>query len=218
MRIASGSAVARPVTRTTTTPCMRSARTASMQPVRPHTASARTPRPYLVVEQCSGCGLSGWGMGGQRLRRIRPAALFRIGGHSSPFGGVQAREDGVISPVTYLNTRPGLARNDATILPEQTGLAPSSGNVVLHVAGQATTVGAWQRVDEDVGGGKGTAGQSQSRRSQAAVAPGGAVGLLRGLVQRASGTSLSSVAPRTCTGRLVQQRFRVRAVLRQRRR
>ena len=38
--------VARPVTRTTTTPCMRSSRAASMQPVRPHTASARTPRPY----------------------------------------------------------------------------------------------------------------------------------------------------------------------------
>ena len=111
-----------------------------------------------MVEECRGCGLSRWGWEDNAYGGSGPLLYFASAGTQTI--RVQGREDGVsidqivISPVTYLNTRPGLARNDATILPEQTGLAPSSGNVVLHVAGQATTVGAWQRVDDESAAGK----------------------------------------------------------------
>lgn len=76
------------------------------------------------LEQCSGCGVSGWGWRDERWGSALNAApvLLRF-----PNGGwqqlvVQTREDGVsvdqivFSSEKYLNAPPGPAKNDATIL------------------------------------------------------------------------------------------------------
>lgn len=76
------------------------------------------------LEECLGCGVSGWGWeddgwgavnkNGTLLRFQRPHQRIRI----------QVREDGVsvdqivLSAVKYRTTRPGTAKNDTTILPE----------------------------------------------------------------------------------------------------
>jgi hypothetical protein len=76
------------------------------------------------LEECSGCGLSGWGWedDGWGARNVNGVTL------RFPQGGirrirVQVREDGVsidqivLSAVQYRTARPGPAKNDTTILP-----------------------------------------------------------------------------------------------------
>jgi hypothetical protein len=75
------------------------------------------------LEECSGCGVSGWGWEDDGWgARDRPGILLRF-----PAGGrqrirLQTREDGlsidqvVLSAERYLTSRPGSAKNDATIL------------------------------------------------------------------------------------------------------
>ena len=74
----------------------------------------------VVLEDCPGCGLSGWGW--QDNLYIGLAAPFyfeRTGTHTVRF---QLREDGlaidqiVLSPATYLNTAPGPAKNATNVL------------------------------------------------------------------------------------------------------
>jgi hypothetical protein len=77
----------------------------------------------LNLEECSGCGVSGWGwrdeawgargaIGSQLLKFTGPYQLIRI----------QTREDGVkidqivLSSIRYKTTRPGATRNDTVIL------------------------------------------------------------------------------------------------------
>jgi hypothetical protein len=78
------------------------------------------------LEECSGCGLSGWGwqdngwgapgLPGPRIYFARDGAQ-RI--------RVQVREDGLgidqiaLSSVRWVNSAPGIAKNDTTILPKQ---------------------------------------------------------------------------------------------------
>jgi hypothetical protein len=76
------------------------------------------------LEECSGCGVSGWGWEDDGWgARDRPGILVRF-----PTGGrqrirLQTREDGlsidqvVLSAEKYLTRRPGSPKNDATILP-----------------------------------------------------------------------------------------------------
>lgn len=100
----------------------------------------------MNLEECSGCGLSGWGWqdngwGGVGVLGL-PIYFQTSGQHTIR---VQVREDGisidqiVVSPATYLTTSPGQAKNDATILgksgggpaaaPMVSGINPTSGNV-----------------------------------------------------------------------------------------
>ena len=81
------------------------------------------------LEECSGCGLSGWGWRdeawgtrgaiGTVTLRFPPDAQFNRMSHRMR---IQTREDGVmidqivLSAVTYKRTRPGAVKNDATIL------------------------------------------------------------------------------------------------------
>lgn len=105
----------------------------------------------LIVEACNGCGLSGWGWedngyGGAGL-------LIYFASTGTQTMRIQGREDGisidqiVLSPVTYLTTRPGVTKNDTTILPERTGLTAAS-DVILHVARSAALTGAWRVVSD----------------------------------------------------------------------
>jgi len=76
------------------------------------------------LEECSGCGLAGWGWeddGWGAVNQNGTTVRFPDGGLQ--FIRIQRREDGVsidqvvLSSEKYLTTRPGSAKNDQTILP-----------------------------------------------------------------------------------------------------
>ncbi len=76
------------------------------------------------LEECSGCGISGWGWeddGWGSVNANGTTLRFPAGGPQTL--RVQTREDGVsidqivLSAVKYKTTRPGTAKNDTTILP-----------------------------------------------------------------------------------------------------
>ena len=78
----------------------------------------------INLEECSGCGVSGWGWeddGWGAVGRNGGTLRFPGGGRQDIL--IQTREDGVsvdqvvLSAEKYLTTRPGLAKNDRTILP-----------------------------------------------------------------------------------------------------
>jgi hypothetical protein len=82
------------------------------------------------LEECSGCGLSGWGWqdDGWGIGVLGPLFYFpTTGSHTIR---IQVREDGlsidqiVLSAQAYLNSSPGALKNDTTILPK-TGAPPS---------------------------------------------------------------------------------------------
>ncbi len=87
-------------------------------------SSSATP---IVLEDCSGCGVSGWGWqdNGYGVGVLGPVVYFATTGPQRM--RIQTREDGlaidqiVLSPSSYLTTAPGKVKNDATIL------TPSSG-------------------------------------------------------------------------------------------
>ena len=99
----------------------------------------------LIVEACSGCGLSGWGWEDNAYRGSgQPIRFATTGVHTLR---IQGREDGisidqvVLSPVKYFDKSPGLTKNDNTILSERTGL---SDDIVLHAGIGANAHGNWK--------------------------------------------------------------------------
>jgi hypothetical protein len=84
----------------------------------------------INLEDCSGCGLSGWGWqdNGWGVGVLGPQIFFQsTGTHTIR---IQGREDGVsidqivLSPSTYLFTSPGALKNDNTVLPASGGGPP----------------------------------------------------------------------------------------------
>jgi len=79
------------------------------------------------LEDCSGCGLSGWGWqdNGWGIGVFGPNIRFATTGTHTL--RIQVREDGlsldqiVLSSQTYLNSSPGALKNDTTILPKSSG-------------------------------------------------------------------------------------------------
>jgi phosphatidylserine/phosphatidylglycerophosphate/cardiolipin synthase-like enzyme len=116
------------------------------------------------LEDCSGCGLSGWGWqdNGWGTGVMGPLVYFAATGEQTI--RIQTREDGfsidqiVLSPQQYLSTAPGALKNDATILAESGGGAtppppppPPSGNPleqVLYASTGTITGGGWIRVSD----------------------------------------------------------------------
>jgi hypothetical protein len=86
-----------------------------------------TSATAVVIEDCNGCGVSGWGWqdNGYGLGVLGPLVYFATSGPQRL--RIQTREDGisidqiVLSPSQYFTTAPGKLKNDATIL------TPSSG-------------------------------------------------------------------------------------------
>jgi len=76
----------------------------------------------VVLEDCSGCGVAGWGWqdNGYGVGVLGPVLYFTPGPQRIR---IQGREDGmsidqiVLSPDTYLTTSPGATKHDTTILP-----------------------------------------------------------------------------------------------------
>ena len=74
------------------------------------------------LEECSGCGLSGWGWEDNGWGRgvLGPPIVFQTSGPQRL--RIQSREDGlsidqvVLSPERYLTNAPGAIKNDSTIL------------------------------------------------------------------------------------------------------
>ena len=125
----------------------------------------------INLEDCSGCGISGWGWqdNGWGVGVFGPQIFFQsTGTHTIR---VQAREDGVsidqivLSPGTYLNNSPGALKNDNTILPASNGSGPppqpqppsissvtpnsglSVGGTVVSINGSNFVVGATVKFD-----------------------------------------------------------------------
>jgi hypothetical protein len=79
---------------------------------------------YVSVENCGGCGVSGWGWqdNGYGTNVLGQAIYFAAAGPQTI--RLQTREDGlaidqiVLSPVTYFTQPPGTTKNDTTILPK----------------------------------------------------------------------------------------------------
>jgi hypothetical protein len=86
-----------------------------------------TSSTTVTIEDCSGCGLSGWGWNdnGFGTGVLGPVIYFAASGTQRI--RVQMREDGlsvdqiVLSRGTYLQSAPGATKNDGTILPAQQG-------------------------------------------------------------------------------------------------
>jgi hypothetical protein len=82
------------------------------------------------LEDCSGCGLAGWGWqdNGWGVGVLGPLIYFETTGTHTI--RIQSREDGlsidqiVLSPQTYINIAPGALKNDTTILPKNNGGPP----------------------------------------------------------------------------------------------
>jgi len=79
-----------------------------------------TSSTAYVLEDCSGCGVSGWGWADNGYGVDGPLVFFATTGPQTI--RIQQREDGlsidqiVLSPGTYLNTAPGATKNDSTIV------------------------------------------------------------------------------------------------------
>jgi hypothetical protein len=80
-----------------------------------------TSATWVGIEDCSGCGLQGWGWQDNGYAMLGPLVCFATSGPQRL--RIQVREDGigidqvVLSAVKYKTQPPGATRNDATILP-----------------------------------------------------------------------------------------------------
>jgi hypothetical protein len=82
-----------------------------------------TSATVVILEDCSGCGVQGWGWAdnGYGVNVLGPLVYFATPGPQRM--RIQVREDGlgidqvVLSAVKFIAVPPGLTKNDATILP-----------------------------------------------------------------------------------------------------
>ena len=82
-----------------------------------------TSAAEVNLEDCNGCGVSGWGWqdNGYGTNVLGPLVYFSATGPQTL--RVQTREDGfaidqiVLSPAAYLSASPGAPKNDTRILP-----------------------------------------------------------------------------------------------------
>jgi glucose/arabinose dehydrogenase/PKD repeat protein len=106
----------------------------------------------IVLEECGGCPLSGWGWedNGYGAGVLGTPVYFATTGVQTI--RIQGREDGisldqiVLSASDYLNEAPGAVRQDATILPERPGTADV--DVVRYAAAASVIAGSWRLVPD----------------------------------------------------------------------
>ncbi len=93
-----------------------------------------TSATTVILEDCSGCGVHGWGWAdnGYGTHVLGPTVRFeRSGTHTLRF---QAREDGlsidqvVLSSAQFLNASPGLTKDDTTVLRATVAATSSAGD------------------------------------------------------------------------------------------
>ena len=113
-----------------------------------------TSATWLGIEDCSGCGLKGWGWqdNGYGAGVLGPVVYFETSGTQTL--RIQPREDGlsidqvVISAAGYMNTAPGATTSDATILPvaPDAPAAVSAPEVVVGSSSATAFAGGWKKV------------------------------------------------------------------------
>jgi Big-like domain-containing protein len=125
-----------------------------------------TGATWVGIEDCSGCGLSGWGWqdNGYGTGVLGPLVYFAATGPQTI--RIQQREDGisldqiVLSPVLYLTAAPGVTKQDTVVLPV-TSVAPTpapvSATEIVVTAGTATAVAGTWRLIADTTAANGTA-------------------------------------------------------------
>jgi hypothetical protein len=119
-----------------------------------------TSSAEVNLENCGGCGLSGWGWQDNAYGNNVPGQLIYFEETGQQTLRVQVREDGlsidqiVLSHTVFASTSPGTLKNDTTILEEADGSGtpppppppgpdPSTINVVLYAAEAPFRSGAW---------------------------------------------------------------------------
>ena len=112
--------------------------------------NATTPL-HVILEEGRGAGVSGWGWNDQNWGGLAPHLTFATAGSQRLRIGV--REDGVsidqivLSPAAYLTTRPGLTKNDTTILDGGTTPPPPALTLVrepyLHQVSDHSAIVVW---------------------------------------------------------------------------
>jgi glucose/arabinose dehydrogenase len=122
----------------------------------PENRIGTTQALIVTIEDCTGCGLAGWGWqdNGYGVNVLGPPVYFAASGPQTI--RVQGREDGVsldqivLSPSAYLSSSPGLTKNDNTILPESSGSAPppATGEIVRWASRATATQGTWRLVTD----------------------------------------------------------------------
>jgi hypothetical protein len=141
----------------------------------------------FTLEDCNGCGLSGWGWQDNGYAGMGQAIYFQTTGPQTI--RVQTREDGlsidqiVLSHTIYASTSPGTLKNDTTILAEADGSsgtppppppppdpdpnpqATVPGDVVLYASEAPFVSGAWGVVADTT-----AAGSSKLRHANAGAA------------------------------------------------
>jgi hypothetical protein len=106
----------------------------------------------VVIEDCFGCGVQGWGWqdNGYGVNVLGPVIYFAQSGTQRV--RIQTREDGlgidqiVLSAVRYLTQAPGALKNDTTRLPATGGPPPANDEIVLYAAAAPVIAGQWSAV------------------------------------------------------------------------
>jgi hypothetical protein len=147
-----------------------------------------TDGTWLGIEDCSGCGVFGWGWNdnGYGTGVLGPLVYFAASGPQTI--RVQQREDGisidqiVLSPQLYLTTAPGATKQDATILPMtvlQSNMAPapppvSTTEILINAATATQIAGNWSLIGDSTasnGMAAGTTDAGAAKVASAAAAP-----------------------------------------------
>jgi hypothetical protein len=105
----------------------------------------------IDLEECDGCGLSGWGWQDTATSKdvLGPVVYFATSGWQQM--RIQAREDGigidqvVVSSRQFLTQAPGAATDDATILPRtgQSATGSSTNGEIVMYAARAVVARGW---------------------------------------------------------------------------
>jgi PKD repeat protein len=162
-----------------------------------------TSATMFNLEDCTGCGLSGWGWNDNTFGGMGPLIYFATTGTHTI--RVQMREDGlaidqiVLSPQLYLSHAPGAAKNDSTILsrsgqmpaPVIFAVSPSSGSTAGGQGIKITGTGFLARAIVTIGGTPATQVSVLSGNSITAIAPPHAAGTVDVVVTNTDGQSSS---------------------------
>lgn len=113
-----------------------------------------TGSTWVSIEDCSGCGLLGWGWQDNGYGAGVPGPLVYFDASGTQTIRIQQREDGisidqiVLSPALYLTNAPGAQKQDAVILPQTVTPIVSVAEVLVKAASATTLAGAWRVIPD----------------------------------------------------------------------